>query len=302
MQVDFPALERPTNAISGTSSGGRKCNCGAVVKNLAVCNHPSAVRALELCSESIGLEGGVLGIVISSHCRMALFCLPDNLLHCNCTMKLISHVIVAATLVATPLLSFASEEKAAPAAAAPAANKPDLAKGEASFAACAACHGADGNSPAPTFPSLAQQHPEYLIKQLQEFKTDKRANEIMKGMSAALSDEDMKNVSYFVAAKKAAPTAAVSEDKKQLALGKKIYQGGVMERQIPACSGCHSPTGAGIPAQYPRLRGQHTEYTEAQLKAFRDGSRANSTQMTDVAAKLNDREIKAVADYIASLR
>lgn len=217
-------------------------------------------------------------------------------------MKLISHVIIAATLVATPFLSFASDEKAAPAAAAPAASKPDLAKGEASFAACAACHGPDGNSPAPTFPSLAQQHPEYIIKQLQEFKGDKRANEIMKGMATALSDEDMKNVAHFISTKKAAPTGAVSEDKKQLALGKKIYQGGIMDRQIPACAGCHSPTGAGMPAQYPRLRGQHTEYTEAQLKAFRDGVRANSPQMTDVAAKLNDREIKAVSDYIASLR
>jgi cytochrome c553 len=239
---------------------------------------------------------------------MMLFCPPDNLLQSialYCTMKLISHLIIAATLVATPLLSFASEEKPAPAAAAPAApaaSKPDLVKGEAGFAACAACHGADGNSAVPTFPSLAQQHPEYLIKQLQEFKSDKRANEIMKGMATALSDEDMKNVSYFVAAKKAASTAAVSEDKKQLALGKQIYQGGVMDRQIPACAGCHSPTGAGIPAQYPRLKGQHADYTAAQITAFRDGVRANSAQMSEVAAKLNDREIKAVAAYIASLR
>ncbi len=179
--------------------------------------------------------------------------------------------------------------------------KPDLAKGEASFSAvCAACHAADGNSMIPANPKLAQQHPEYTLKQLQEFKSGKRANAIMSGMVAALSEDDMKNISYWLASKKATPGFA--KDKETVALGERIYRGGIPDRQIAACNGCHSPNGAGIPAQYPRIAGQHGDYTVAQLVAFRDGVRKNSVQMTGVAVKMNDREIKAVADYLAGLR
>ncbi len=179
--------------------------------------------------------------------------------------------------------------------------KPDLVKGEASFTAvCAACHGADGNSGTPVNPKLAQQHPEYLVKQLQEFKSGKRNNAVMKGFATALSDDDMRNISYWAASKKA--KTGFAKDKELVALGEKIYRGGISDRQIPACASCHSPTGAGIPAQYPRLSGQHADYTVAQLNTFRDGSRKNSLQMTQVSAKLNDREIKAVSDYIAGLR
>jgi len=178
--------------------------------------------------------------------------------------------------------------------------KPDLAKGEASFAVCASCHGADGNSTTPANPSLAQQHPEYLVKQLQEFKNGKRDNAIMKGFASALSDEDMRNIAFWLASKKAKDGAA--KDKKLVTLGERIYRGGIADRQIAACAGCHSPNGAGIPAQYPRLKGQHADYTAAQLVAFRDGVRSNNAQMRDVAAKMNDREIKAVSDYIAGLR
>jgi cytochrome c553 len=181
------------------------------------------------------------------------------------------------------------------------AAKPDLAKGEASFAAvCASCHAADGNSTTPVNPKLAQQHPEYLVKQLQEFKSGKRANAVMSGMVAALSDDDMRNISAWLASKQAKPGFA--KDKDSVALGERIYRGGIADRQIAACAGCHSPNGAGIPSQYPRLSGQHADYTTAQLIAFRDGVRKNSAQMTGVAAKMNDREIKAVADYIAGLR
>ena len=184
---------------------------------------------------------------------------------------------------------------------APKAAKPDLAKGEASFGAvCAACHAADGNSTTPVNPKLAQQHPEYLVKQLQEFKSGKRANAVMSGMVAALSDEDMRNIAYWLASKQAKPGFA--KDKDTVALGERIYRGGIADRQVAACAGCHSPNGAGIPAQYPRLSGQHADYTAAQLTAFRDGARKNSAQMSGVAAKMNDREIKAVADYIAGLR
>ncbi|HBH38597.1 MAG TPA: cytochrome c4, partial [Curvibacter sp.] len=179
--------------------------------------------------------------------------------------------------------------------------KPDLAKGEAKYTqVCAACHGADGNSGIPANPKLAGQHPQYLLKQLQEFKSGKRANAIMTGFASMLSDEDMKNISAWLAAQKAKPGFA--KDKELVALGERIYRGGIPDRQIAACAGCHSPNGAGIPAQYPRMSGQHADYTEAQLTAFRAGARSNSVQMNQVAAKMNDREIKAVSDYIAGLR
>ncbi len=178
--------------------------------------------------------------------------------------------------------------------------KPDLAKGQATSSnVCAACHTNDGSRGSPANPILQGQHPEYLVKQLSEFKSGKRANPIMSGMAASLSDDDMKNVAAFYAGKTAKPGFA--KNKELVALGEKIYRGGIADRMIPACAGCHSPTGAGIPAQYPRLAGQHADYTEAQLVAFRSGSRKNSIPMTGVAAKMNDREIKAVADYIAGL-
>lgn len=213
-------------------------------------------------------------------------------------MKLIAPLIFAAASVfAVSAMAQDAAHGAAPAAAA----KPDLAKGEATFTAmCAGCHGADGNSPAPTYPKLAQQHPEYLVKQLQEFKSDKRANPIMKGFATALSDEDMKNVAYFIASKKS--SAGASTDKNLVMAGERIYRGGIADRKVPACAGCHSPNGAGIPAQYPRLAGQWGDYIAAQLTAFRDGARGNSSQMAQVAAKMNDKEIKAVSDYIAGLR
>lgn len=179
--------------------------------------------------------------------------------------------------------------------------KPDPAKGAATFGqVCVACHAADGNSVIPENPMLAQQHPEYLVKQLLEFKSGKRANPIMQGMVAALSDDDMRNIAWWLADQKAREGFAT--DKNLVRLGERIYRGGIADRQIAACAGCHSPTGAGIPSQYPRLKGQHAGYTAAQLKAFRDGTRANHIQMTGVAAKLNDREIQAVSDYIAGLR
>jgi cytochrome c553 len=211
-------------------------------------------------------------------------------------MKLLVSLLTAVALAASMFSATAAEE-AAPASA---AAKPDLVKGEASFTAvCAACHGADGNSGIPANPKLAQQHPQYLVKQLQEFKSGKRNNAIMKGFAGTLSDEDMRNIAYWVTTKKAKPGFA--KDKELVTLGERIYRGGIADRQIAACAGCHSPNGAGIPAQYPRLGGQHADYVAAQLTSFRDGVRNNSLQMTQVAAKLNDREIKAVADYVAGL-
>ena len=213
-------------------------------------------------------------------------------------MKLLASLLTAAALAAPMVPAFA----AGPAPAAPQkAAKPDLAKGEATYTAvCAACHAADGNSSITANPKLAQQHPEYLVKQLQEFKSGKRNNAIMKGFAASLSDEDMRNVSYWLASQQAKPGFA--KDKQLVALGERIYRGGIADRNIAACAGCHTPSGAGMPAQYPRLAGQHADYTITQLNTFREGSRANSNQMMQVSAKLNDREIKAVSDYIAGLR
>ncbi|MEY4711031.1 MAG: hypothetical protein RIS88_481 [Pseudomonadota bacterium] len=211
--------------------------------------------------------------------------------------------LLAAVLLAAPVMSALAATPAAPAAAAkPAAPaKPDLVQGEARFTAvCASCHGADGNSGTPANPKLAQQHPEYLVKQLQEYKSGKRANAIMQGMAATLGDADMKNIAAWLATQKAKPGFA--KDKELVALGERIWRGGIADRQVAACAGCHSPNGAGIPSQYPRLSGQHADYTTAQLTAFRDGVRKNNLQMTQVAAKLNDREIRAVSDYVAGLR
>ncbi len=205
-------------------------------------------------------------------------------------MKPVLSLLLAA-LIAAPAL--AAETAATP--------KPDAKKGEAiASGVCAACHTHDGSRGSPANPILQGQHPEYLVKQLVEFKSGVRKNAVMAGFAATLSEEDMRNVAAFYAGKRAKDGFA--KDKTLVALGEKIYRGGIVEKKVPACSGCHAPNGAGIPAQYPRLGGQHGDYTEAQLNAFRSGARANSAQMTAIAAKMSDREIKAVSDYIAGLR
>jgi cytochrome c553 len=217
-------------------------------------------------------------------------------------MKFIASLLLAAC-VATPVFAATAAAPAAGASAAVAVKvaKPDLAKGSEKYTAvCASCHGADGNSGSPENPKLAGQHPEYLVKQLMEFKAGKRKNAIMQGFASTLSDEDMRNVAYWATAQKQKPGFA--KDKELVTLGERIYKGGIADRQIAACAGCHSPSGAGIPSQYPRLAGQHADYVASSLRGYRDGGRTNNLQMTQVAAKLNDREIKAVADYVAGLR
>ena len=179
--------------------------------------------------------------------------------------------------------------------------KPDLGKGAATYGqVCVACHAADGNSSTPANPKLAQQHPEYLIKQLQEYKSGKRENAIMKGFASSLSDDDMVNISYWLASQKATPGFA--QEKDLVRLGERIYRGGIAGRNVAACASCHSANGAGIPSQYPRLAGQHAEYTLDQMNQFRSGVRKNSAQMTKIAAYMTDEELRAVSDYIAGLR
>jgi cytochrome c553 len=194
------------------------------------------------------------------------------------------------------------------AAAAQALAKPDVAKGQAiASQVCAACHAADGNSPTAANPKLAGQFYDYLHKQIVNFKPQAgkkaaRDNAVMAAMVANLSAADVQNVAAFYASQKLKPAAA--KDKELAALGQKIYRGGNAASAVAACAGCHGPSGAGIPAQYPRISGQFAEYIEAQLKAFRAGTRANDPNgmMRGVVVRMADREIQAVAEYVAGLR
>ena len=205
------------------------------------------------------------------------------------TMKPIV-TLIGAVLAAT--LSWSAHAQSA---------QPDPKRGAALFGqVCVACHAADGNSTTAANPKLAQQHPEYLIKQLKEFKSGKRANAIMAGFAAQLSDQDMVDIAHWLASQKA--TTGFSTNAELVRLGERIYRGGIVDRRIPACAGCHGPSGSGIPAEYPRLSGQHAEYTAAQLKAFRSNERANNKPMHEIARYLTDTEIAALADYIAGLR
>ncbi|MFW9616043.1 c-type cytochrome, partial [Aquabacterium sp.] len=158
-------------------------------------------------------------------------------------MKRFSHLIALAS-VALSLsgLAHSAETKAA---------KPDLAAGEAKAAVCSACHAVDGSRGLPTYPILQGQHPEYIVKQLTEFKEGKRKNAIMMGMAAPLTADEMRDVAAFYASKKAPVGTAKNKD--MVALGEKIYRGGIAKKGIAACASCHSPNGAGMPVQYPRL-------------------------------------------------
>lgn len=172
---------------------------------------------------------------------------------------------------------------------------------------CAACHAADGNSVAAANPKIAGQIPEYLQKQLADFKArgsakPLRESAIMNGMVANLSDADMKGLAAYYAGQALKPAAA--SDKELATLGQKLWRGGDVAQGVPACAGCHGPAGAGMPAQFPKLSGQFPEYIAAQLTAFREGKRANDANgvMRGVAARMNDRQIRAVAEYAAGLR
>lgn len=172
---------------------------------------------------------------------------------------------------------------------------------------CAACHGADGNSALPANPVIAGQHPQYSFKQLTNFKAEggkpaERPSPVMTGIVAALSRDDMANLALHFGGQKAKPRTA--RDAELVKLGQQIYRGGIMNKNVAACASCHGPDGAGIPAQFPRLAGQHAQYTAEALKAFRAGERANdpNRMMRLTAARLSDREILAVSQFIEGLR
>jgi cytochrome c553 len=204
-----------------------------------------------------------------------------------------------ALLLAATLNVNASEK--APAKADPTKAKP------IAESVCVGCHGADGNSPAAPNPNLAGQGADYLAKQMSNFKSINgkpalRDNAIMAGMAAGLSDDDIKNLAAYFSQQKLKP--ATAKDEKLVAEGQKLWRQGDFSKGVPSCAGCHGPTGAGLPAQYPALAGQYADYTEDQLKKFRSDERANDAEkvMRTIAAKLSDRQMKAVAEYAAGLR
>jgi cytochrome c553 len=195
-----------------------------------------------------------------------------------------------------------------PASAEGDATKPDLAKAQQIVTTvCAACHGTDGNSPTPANPSLAGQHAEYLTLQLMHFKSGLRSNAIMAGMTASLSPDDMRALGLYFSQQKPKPQAA--KDAALVAAGQKLYRGGNAATGLPACAACHSPVGAGIPSRYPRLSGQYADYTLAQLKAFKAGERGmdkegqdiNGKVMAEVASRMNEQEMRSVAEYVTGL-
>ena len=183
------------------------------------------------------------------------------------------------------------------------AKKGDATKGKAASAVCSACHGADGNSVNPDWPKLAGQGEAYLVKQLHDFRANKRAEATMTPMAMGIaSDEDVLNLAAYFSSQKQTPATA---NKDKVKAGEKIYRGGIMASGVAACSGCHGPTGEGNPAaKFPRIAGQHAKYAIKQLKAFRAGTRTNDSgkMMRNVAAKMSDAEIEAVAEYISGLK
>ncbi len=191
----------------------------------------------------------------------------------------------------------------------PAAAKADPAKGGSLYdtgdnarglPACASCHGAGGNSTINTNPRLAGQVDTYIHKQLVDFTTPNRNQPVMTTYAKMLSEDEKKNIAAYLATQQ--PKQGAARNKDTLELGRKIYRGGIADRGVAACASCHGATGSGIPAQYPRLAGQHQDYTVAQLQAFKTGGRSNSPQMSTLAKRLSDDEMKAVADYIAGLK
>lgn len=215
-------------------------------------------------------------------------------------LKSLSVAILAFSAMAS--FANAAEEKAVAAKADPVKGEALYSNGDAArnIIACVSCHGAAGNSTISQNPKLAGQHAAYLAKQLHDFTGPTRNNAVMTTMAKALSPEDIQNVTAYLSVQVTKPGAAKNKD--LLEAGKKIYRAGIGGINVPACAGCHSPNGSGIPAQFPRLAGQNQDYTIAQLTNFRTGARTNSPQMTSITARMSDAEIKAVADYVAGLK
>lgn len=218
-------------------------------------------------------------------------------------MKAVSTAMLAALALATVTTQVFAET-----AANSAVSSGDAAKGQQiAGQVCAGCHSADGNSVIPANPILAGQHAEYITRQLMHFKAQngkpaERNSPVMGGMVAVLSPDDMKNLGAYYSSQ--APKLGGAKDKALAQQGEKLYRGGNLETGVPACAGCHSPNGAGIPPVYPRLAGQHADYVAAQLRAFRAEQRSNDANKTMrmIAARMSDKEMQAVAEFISGLR
>ncbi len=177
----------------------------------------------------------------------------------------------------------------------------DAEAGKAKSATCAGCHGADGNSMVPTFPSLAGQHPAYIVKQLSNFKAGERNDPVMSPMAMPLSEQDMQDLAAYFSAQTPKGGAAAAD---KIELGERIYRGGIAEKGLVACTACHGPTGTGVAtAAYPAVSGQHATYIEKQLKDFAASNRANdpNRMMREIAAKMSEAEMAAVAQYMQGL-
>lgn len=176
-------------------------------------------------------------------------------------------------------------------------------EGQSKSTACIACHGPNGNSANPEWPNLAGQHEQYVLKQLQAFKSGARKNPLMTPMAMGLSDDDVEDLAAYFAAQK--PAATLETDSGKLALGQRVYRAGDAKTGSPACASCHGPTGDGNPpAAYPALRGQYATYVAAQLRAYRANTRQTdlNQMMRNVASTMSDEQIDAVASYVQGLR
>ena len=179
-------------------------------------------------------------------------------------------------------------------------SKPDLERGKKiATTVCAACHGADGKSPASANPHLAGQHADYIAAQLALFKSGARPSPIMQGMAAPLTPEDMRNVGAYFESQK--PVESFARDKALALRGQQVWRSGIKAISVPACAGCHGAAGHGIPVQYPRLAGQYPELSFGWLRAYAAGSRPHAV-MSPVASRLSENDMKAVAEYISGLR
>ncbi|MCS0809377.1 cytochrome c4 [Massilia agilis] len=210
--------------------------------------------------------------------------------------------LVVASLAVSGFACAADAQHAAAAKADPAKGATLFDSGDAArgVPACASCHGAGGNSAIATNPKIGGQFEQYVYKQLVDFTTPNRNQAIMTTYAKALSDDEKKNIAAYLATQK--PTAGAARNKDSVELGRKIYRGGIADKGVAACASCHGATGSGIPAKYPRLAGQHQDYTVAQLEAFKAGARNNSVEMTALSKRLTTDEMKAVADYVAGLK
>ncbi|MVW80357.1 c-type cytochrome [Bordetella sp. 02P26C-1] len=232
-------------------------------------------------------------------------------------MRVLSRMLLASGLMLGVFVvcpSVAAENAAGPA-------KPDATKGAQLYEqgdasrgiiACASCHGVGGNSSIPANPNLAANPHEYIAKQLVDFKIKEGAEKPLRNgpggnptpmtpMAQNLTPEDIQNVALYLAQQPLTQPATAGYEN-LVERGRQIWRGGLPDRNVPACAACHSPNGAGLPGQYPRLSGQFPSYIEEQLKLFRSNDRANSPIMHEIADRMSDADIKAVSDYAAGLR